>query len=231
MIGSLSWFTNVRYDIAYEVNRIAQYTAKPTKGAMKALRRVLAYVSTTRDKKLAVPRVKGNTWHIYSDSDHAGETAMGNTRSHTGVIMLLNGMPVHWRSNKQPKTSLSSAAAEIYAMSEAVKDASLRYWIAEDMHIATDWPMMLHVDNGAGESFQKSTCGQTKLKGIFNLRLEWVKELKNEGVVKAVHVAADRNLADMLTKGLTAEVRSKLEKCLETVADKIATGLGYLGGT
>ena len=92
-------------------------------------------------KKLAVPRVKGTTWHIYSDSDHAGETAMGNTRSHTGVIMLLNGMPVHWRSNKQPKTSLSSAAAEIYAMSEAVKDASLRYWIAEDMHIGTDWPL------------------------------------------------------------------------------------------
>ena len=145
--------------------------------------------------------------------------------------MLLNGMPLHWRSNKQPKTSLSSAAAEIYAMSEAVKDASLRYWIAEDMHIATEWPMMLHVDNAAGESFQKSTCGQTKLKGIFNLRLEWVKELKNEGVVKAVHVATDRNLADMLTKGLTAEVRSKLEKCLETVANTIATGLGYLGGT
>ena len=81
------------------------------------------------------------------------------------------------------------------------------------------------------ESPSRSLHVDKQLKGIFNLRLEWVKELKNEGVVKAVHVATDRNLADMLTKGLTAEVRSKLEKCLETVANTIATGLGYLGGT
>ena len=26
-----------------------------------------------------VPRVKGNTWHIYGDSDHAGEAAAGGT--------------------------------------------------------------------------------------------------------------------------------------------------------
>ena len=106
VLGSLGWYTNVRYDIAYEVSRIAQYLAKPTKGAMKALRRVLAYVSTTRDMQLMVPRVKGNHWSFFSDSDHAGEAAAGGTtRSHTGVMVVLNGMPVHWRSNKQPKTA------------------------------------------------------------------------------------------------------------------------------
>ena len=99
---------------------------------MKALRRLLGYLNTTKDKKLMVPRVWGNEWHMYSDSDHAGEAATGDNRSHTGVMILLNGMPIHWRSNKQPKTSLSSAEAEIYAMSTAVKDARTRLWIGQD---------------------------------------------------------------------------------------------------
>ena len=57
--------------------------------------------------------MRGDTWSFYSDSDHAGDSKSGDARSTTGVIILLNGMPIFWRSNKQPKTSLSSACAEI----------------------------------------------------------------------------------------------------------------------
>ena len=202
--------------------RLAQYAAKPTRGAMKALKRVLAYLSTTRHKQLAVPRVYGNTMHVYSDSDHAGDKAMGDTRSHTGVIMLMNGMPITWRSNKQPKTSLSSAVAEIYAMSAAVKDAKLRMHIAKEMLLPVKWPMQLYVDNAAGESFQHSTCSSSKMMGIFDLHDKWVKELKDEGKVWAVHIQTEKNLADMMTKGLTAEVREKLDKELIKLVEQVA---------
>ena len=171
-----------------------------------------------------VPRVKGNEWHMYSDSDHAGDTAVGTSRSHTGVMIMLNGMPVHWRSNKQPKTSISSAEAEIYAMSTAVKDARTRLWIAEELNLKVEWPFVLHVDNAAGESFQHSTCGTSKLKGVFGLHQDWVQELKNEDIVHTVHIDTHKNLADMLTKGLSAEVRSNLEKCLSDIAEAVATG-------
>ena len=79
----------------------------------------MAYLKHTWDKYLAVPRVRGDTWSFYSDSDHAGDSKSGDVRSITGVIILLNGMPIFWRSNKQPKTSLSSACAKLYALSEA----------------------------------------------------------------------------------------------------------------
>ena len=131
---------------------------------------------------------------MYSDSDHAGEAYTGDSRSHTGVMILLNGMPIHWRSNKQPKTSLSSAEAEIYAMSTAVKDARTRLWIAEELKLKVEWPLILHVDNAAGESLQHSTCGSTKLKRVFGLHQDWVQELKNEDIVNAVHIDTDTNL-------------------------------------
>ena len=54
LVGSLTWFTTTRYDIAYEVNRLAQLLAAPTKSAMKSVLRVLAYLRHTWDKSLWV---------------------------------------------------------------------------------------------------------------------------------------------------------------------------------
>ena len=86
----MSYFCETRHDITYEVARLAQGLAAPTKGHRLALRRVMAYISTMPDEKLWVV---GDTWHTYSDSDHAGDTCTGTNRSHTGVIILLNGIP------------------------------------------------------------------------------------------------------------------------------------------
>ena len=57
-------------------------------------------------------------------------------------------------------------------MAQAVKDGSLRLWVAEEMNIDVEWPMLLHVDNAAGESFQHSTCGNSQLWGIYDLCAE-----------------------------------------------------------
>ena len=84
------------------------------------------------------------------------------SQSRTGVAFFLNGFPAHWKSKKQPSTSLSSAAAEIYALPEACKDARLRYWISEDntimgYGIVEQWPAVIKVDNAAAISFQQAT--------------------------------------------------------------------------
>ena len=60
-VGSLSYFNETRHDIAYEVARLAQGLAAPTKGHQLALRRVMAYLSTMPDGKLWVKRVMGDT--------------------------------------------------------------------------------------------------------------------------------------------------------------------------
>ena len=55
--------------------------------------------------------------------------------SHAGTMLLLNNVPVYWRSKKQPKTSRSSAEAEIYALSDTLADARLLQWRMEDINI------------------------------------------------------------------------------------------------
>ena len=58
---------------------------------------------------------------------------------------------------------------------------------------------------------------------MFNYHDNWVRELKDETKVIVVHLLTDRNLADMMTKGLIAEVRAKLNKCLMDIAEAVAS--------
>lgn len=57
----------------------------------------------------------------YSDSDHAGDRGI-DCSSPTGIFVMLNGVPVHWRSVKQVSTAVSGAlaCAEIYTLSDVV---------------------------------------------------------------------------------------------------------------
>ena len=67
------------------------------------------------------------------------------------------------------------------------------------------------------------TCASSKLKGVYNMRWKWVQELRDQKQFKTVHIETSRNLADMLTKCLSAPVREGLFKELQAVADKIET--------
>ena len=42
--------------------------------------------------------------------------------------------------------------------------------------------------------------------------------------MKSVHVSTNRNLADMLTKGLAAEVRNKLDVIMAQIAEAVVSG-------
>ena len=155
--------------------------------------------------------MQGNTWDLYCDSGYAGDTGL-HSRSRNGVVFLLNGMPVHRRSNKQPQNSLSSAAAEIYALSETRKDDRLRLWVSEELGYKDVWPAVIQdlVDNAATLSFQKAKKANTKLKGVYNLREKWVHELRDDSKIVTKKVDTAVNISDVLTKCLTSVTRNAL---------------------
>ena len=135
----------------------------------------------------------------YTDSDHAGDKGM-TTKSHTGIMLVLNGVPVHWRSKKHPKTFSSPAHAEIYACSEGIKEARAFQWVASELGMNLPWPMIIYVDNQQVISFQKGSCVNSKLKGMIDTRESWVRELRDDGMVEVVKVKGELNWADILTK-------------------------------
>ena len=120
-------------------------------------------------------------------------------------------MQFHWRSTKQPVTAMSSAAAEIIALSECVKDVQLRMWMAQESGIPIDWPVKILVDNKAAVNFQNNMNPTSKLKGVFDMRNGWLKELHDKKRFKVVKVHTEKNLADPLTKPVPPLVRKRLD--------------------
>ena len=110
IMGKLNYLVSTtRYDIAYSVSQCSHYTANPTVGSRRALFRILSYLLATTDFKLEGYSTTYNTVECYSDSDFGGVRPL-STCSHSGTMIMLNGVPVVWHSKRQPKTSISSAA-------------------------------------------------------------------------------------------------------------------------
>ena len=165
IVGALGFYvTALRYDIAYPLSRLAQFSCRPTVGSMKALQLALAYLKCSTDFSLQGPIIPegmttpsssnpnpnpipnnnpnsdpirlsnshGDVLTVYSDSDHAGHRDE-HSHSQSGLLVMLNHTPVFWRSAKQGSIALSSATAEIYALSEAVKNARLFQWRGQEL--------------------------------------------------------------------------------------------------
>ncbi len=201
LVGQLGWFAiSLRWDIAHAVSRLQQYSANPTRGALCAAVRVATYVLSTADFRLGGEVKYGKDQvSYYTDSDHVGDRGLG-TKSHSGFMVVLNNIVVHWSSKKQPKTVASPAHAEIYALSEGVREARWFQWIAKDMNIELAWPIIVKVDNTQAISFANSTCTNSRLKGMIDNREEWVRELKDDDIVQVEYVPSNCNYADILSK-------------------------------
>ena len=203
IVGVLSFYAvSLRYDIARSVCRVQTYQQEPTQGALEAAIRIAMYVGSTAGFRIGGPVKHGiNKMEYFTDSDHAGDKEL-TYRSHSGVMITLNDIPIHWRSKKQPKTVISPAHAEIFACSEGLKEARWITWIMQDLHIPIPSIIILQVDNKQVISFKKGTCLNSRLRGTANLRWEWVQELRDAALSDIIHVDTRFNKADILTKCL-----------------------------
>jgi hypothetical protein len=203
-IGGLHYFSRMtRWDIAHSVSRIGQSTNDPKKGSVDQLKQLAGFLNNTAGYKIRGKRVQGkNIVTTMTDSNHHGDPKF-TTLSQTGVIILLNGVPVHWRSNRQPRSTLSPTESEIYALSSGIKDTRLYHWVLEEFtKIETVYPIEVQTDSTGARSFQRDTCPSTKLRGCFDFREMWVEELRHKGEFRTELVSDSNNLADLFTKCL-----------------------------
>ena len=76
-------------------------------------------------------------------------------------------------------------------------------------------------DNQAAVSFQKNMTPDSKLRGIFDMRQGWLKELHDRKKFIAVKVATEDNLVDNLTKPLDGKTRKRLDGQLEAIKQRV----------
>ena len=108
------------------------------------------------------------------------------------------------RSTRQPDTSDIPAVSELYAIKEIVKDARLQHWVAEEMGLIVTWPFTLKTDSQQCVGFTEDSWAKSNMRGSFDWRADWVREVKDKSPVVFEHVAGGIILADMIAKCLKA---------------------------
>ena len=126
ILGKLQWVANAtRLDIAYAINKLATYTTNPSLQNVTTLKRILRYLTRTKNFGITYQINTNNNNSIsnstnlffgYADAVYANADELKST---SGYVFLASGGAITWKSKKQSTRALSSTVAEYIAISEA----------------------------------------------------------------------------------------------------------------
>jgi hypothetical protein len=242
IIGSCLHISQVsRPDIAFAVGVLSRHSATPGKVHMEAALNLVSYLYNTKhfciqyDKnisnnqvvmyenaskkksieerlKASVPVETLNGTDMYCDADYAGDK--NTRRSTSGMIIMMNGGPISWSSKLQKLCALSTPEAEIYAVTESVKEAIHIKLLCEECEIRKlDEPMTIYEDNNACIQMGHGLRGSKAAKH-YEVRLRFLNEHIRRKTIEFARINTDDQLADMFTKALSGpkfrEFRSKI---------------------
>lgn len=110
-----------RPDIAYAVGIVSRYLDKYDISHWNAVKRIMCYLSKTRNRGILYEKCNEFKLIGYSDSDYAADA--DTCRSTSGYIFKLSNGSITWSSKRQSTVSLSTTEAEYIAACLAVKEA------------------------------------------------------------------------------------------------------------
>ena len=198
-----------RPDICNAVRELSKCLDGASEASYKEMLRVIKYVLDTKLKGLKVePELVETEWIIllFSDSDWAGDK--DNRRSVGGYMIFLNGVLICWRSKLQKVVSLSSAEAEFYACSEAVKEIPFIIQILEFVGAKVKKPVEVMVDNVGAIYMSQNQVGSSRTRHM-DTRYYYVNDLQEDGMIKVMFVRSEDNVADVATKNVTGEIQDR----------------------
>jgi hypothetical protein len=203
-----------RPDISNAVRELTKVLDGATQAHWKAMIRVIKYVFDTKKFALRIhPVVDHSSKQMFylegiSDSEFAGDK---DTRASVyGYIMYFCGAPVSWKSKSGKSVTLSSTEAEYFASSEAAKELMFMFNLLEGMneHKGVVLPMSLHIDNTGAIYLANNHSTGPRTKHI-DIRIHYVRELIDKGILKTVFVKSEDNDADIYTKNVCEELFNK----------------------
>ena len=128
------------------------------------------------------------------------------TTVYTGIVVYLNGGVIYSKSLRQRFASRSTFEAELAGLAEGARVALYYRAIARDLGLDIDRAVIMG-DNEASINEAKATYnggGISKLRH-HRIRLNWLKQQYQRKLIDFVHVPGVDNVADILTKPITAQ--------------------------
>jgi hypothetical protein len=213
LLGSLMYAANIRGDISGAVNTLSRFASNPGRVHWKALKRVLAYLVTTKHRPLVFGKFKQSirpdrALHVMVDADHGG--CPDTSRSTSGIYVRAFGDTIMTKSKRQGKVSNSTGAAEFHAMAHAVRKITNLRIVMADLGFPQRVVLLENDSQTAISMIQKGRL--TERTKHLALAFHEVKEANDSGEIFLRHVPGVENTPDLLTKPLPRDQFQKFSR-------------------
>ena len=215
IIGKLNYLSTwTRPDITYAVNQAARFNNGYNDKHIKYVKRIIRYLKQTKNEGITVSRKynKSSNLVLYSDADWGNSK---NRKSTSGIIILLNDVPIIWKSKKQNAVAISTMEAEYYALAFGVTELLWCRKLLYELKINLNIPI-IYEDNQSTIDNLLIGSNVTKAKHI-DLKYNFVKDYYKKKYFQIKHCSSNLMIADMLTKPLGPQKFRNIKKVYKEV--------------
>jgi hypothetical protein len=223
LVGGLLYLSCwTRPDIAFAVGHLTRHMTTASVSDWNDAVRVLKYLASSANQGIVYHRGGGDLTGYshdvqsvdllgYSDSDYAGDQS--NRKSTSGVVFMLNGGPVVWKSKQQSTVALSTCEAEYVAGNTAGREGIWLARLLKELDRPLSGPVKIMCDNKGALALLKNPISSSKSKHI-SIMHHWARERVERGELLFEYVESENNLADIFTKALEPKVFQGLKSKL-----------------
>jgi hypothetical protein len=141
---------------------------------------------------------------VYSDSDHAG--CIRTRKSTSGCVIMAGCNLLKSVCRGQAVVALSSGEAEFYALVTSASEALCEQSIASEWDVRLSINLIFDATAGAAMSSRR---GLGRVKHVHTAFL-WIQNYVTNGLIKLTKKHTSENLADILTKPVTATLMGQM---------------------
>lgn len=215
IVGSLHYLAITRPDVAFPVNKLAQHMQAPTASHMQALKRILRYLKSTISHGLHLTKSSNQTLTAFCDADWGGDT---QDRKSTGAYLIYFGPnAVSWSCKKQPTVARSSTEAEYRTIATTTAELLWLQQLLQELGVPTTAPT-IYSDNIGATYLCANPVFHFRMKHLA-IDYHFVRDLVAENKLTVSHVPTSHQLADLLTKPLSASRHKFLKDKIGVIED------------
>ncbi|TYZ61548.1 hypothetical protein PybrP1_003633 [[Pythium] brassicae (nom. inval.)] len=225
LISALLYVANATSsDISVALSILSQYLDTPTETYWRAAVRVLRYIMGTDSHGLRFANDTENIVTAYCDANWGNDKV--SRRSTSGVLIIMGGAPVVYKSKRQSTMAVSSVEAEYLSLALATQDVAWLRFLLEEVGIILRGPSTICTDNQSAIQIATNHGYIPRAKHI-DIRAHFVRDHVESGTIELKYVLSKSQLAEFLTKMLPtpriAELRnsSGIRGALDYTSDEV----------
>lgn len=200
VIGSFLYLVQAtRPDLAFAVSSVSRFNDCYDSTHWTAVKRILRYLRGTKHYRIAYRRGDHGAINGFFDADWANES--DERKSYTGYAFILAGGAVTWSCKRQTSVAVSSTEAEYVAMSQAAREALWLIRVIRQFEKLDN--IAIRCDNQSAMALAHRVAFNPRIKHVA-VSYHFYRQHVMSGLMILEYVKSENNVADCLTKGVSA---------------------------